>query len=425
MPKRKPIRVGPFKGMYTRRTGEGDISAPRVILNADVGQSGRLSKRRGYKLIVDLPGAHSLYSDGHRMYCADGTHIYQVDEGGARPLVAHNGPADEPVSWASAGNVLYFATPYTAGRIDSEGNVHDWTPGRPPAVAATVSSTGSLPAGAYHLAYTLSDDVPTMGAGDRDTATVPGPVRTITVPDGGALSLIDRPDGATLWMSDPDGPMLYRVGPVDAVDTVSPTVEPMPDISLRSRPAAIRCLAFAFGRMWAGSASGLLYYSEPFRPTWFRADAYFDLGDAINLIAAVNTGLFVGTVTHTVFLEGTVPSEMAEKPVGPASIRGTLQYVDGLMEMGDMLSPKEKIHQTVPVWLQSDGIVAGNDAGRVFGLTHKTVRMAPPPDRPGASLFRRAVEGLQYLTSFPTGETPDAVQIGDSYTAEIIRAGEV
>jgi hypothetical protein len=179
----------------------------------------------------------------------------------------------------------------------------------------------------------------------------------------------------------------------------------------------------AFGRMW-GSKGNILYYSEALHVDLYRlGQSRFKFATDITLIAKVKTGLFVGCKDRTKFYSGTKPDQMQELDVGAGAIPGTLVYCNNIIELGDTISPPEKKHNSVPVWVSEEGIVAGNPAGRLFSLSQQKVKFAPGVE--GASLYRKKDGRFQFLTSFKQGSEGSGLGFSDTVTAEVMRNGVV
>jgi hypothetical protein len=185
----------------------------------------------------------------------------------------------------------------------------------------------------------------------------------------------------------------------------------------------MKYITYAFGRVW-GSIDKILYYSEPFHPEWFRASLNkFEFDQGINMIAQVPTGLFIGCEDITYFLAGDEPQQMKQTLAGKGAVPGTLVYCDNVPELGDILSPAERIHVSVPIWLSQEGVVIGNASGRLFNLTQQKVKFAPGVK--GASVHRMKNGEFQYLTSFKQGSPGSGFGMADTATAEVIRNGKV
>ena len=120
---------------------------------------------------------------------------------------------------------------------------------------------------------------------------------------------------------------------------------------------------------------------------------------------------------------GTEPSQMQQLDVGSGAVPGTLAYCSNIIELGDTISPPEKKHVSVPVWVSQEGIVIGNAVGRIFSLTQGKVKFAPGNE--GASLYRQRNGEFQFLTSFFKGSSASSMGASDEATCEVIRNGKV
>jgi len=410
------INVSGFSGANNVKAEEGfyskrGIAEPRVILNADVDLSGRLNSRKGKTLHVSLSGAHSLWAGTSCMLCAAAGRLYRISQGGAVNVGAIAGPKSQ-LSYVEAEGKVYISNGYWQGAFDPTTNaVLSWGVAAPPG-PMLLSASGNLPAGTYHVCMT------NVSIGELSGN---GPISQITLSAEGGIQILNRPAGALVWVTDSDEYMFYLVGAVDTVVDV-PTVEPLPSF-LCSPPPYLENLCYAFGRIW-GSSGCDVYYSQPFRLGWFRlASNVFHFGSPVTLIAKVATGLFIGMEDRTRFLAGTEPDQMQEMDAGEGSIKGTLAYCNNLPDLGSVLGTPEKGFNDVPVWLTTEGIVAGNASGRLFNLTKNKIKMGVPES--GASLYRNFEGVFQFLTSFKRGTTGSGRGFSDADTTEAFEGGKI
>lgn len=413
----KPITISKFTGMNNILIKEGVFSdegvcTPRIALNADCTARGRMIKRSGSVKRIALDDAHSLWSCRLAMLCASDGKLYRVGQGAAAEICIINGPRSE-LSYAEIDNKIYVSNGYWSGIFDPwDNSVSDWGLDLPdqPVLAATA---GNLPAGTYQVCYTRFSGSELSGN---------GAIASIEIGASTGIDLLNRDPDYIVWVTDPNGAVFYNASQVDKITAVAQTSEPLPSF-LCAPPPFLDGITYAFGRTW-GFSEKTLYYSEPMHPEWFRPQFNtFEFDQIITLIAQVPTGIFVGCKDKTIFLKGTEPEKMSMDLAGSGAIEGTLVYCDNVPELGDVLSPAEKIHVSVPVWLSKDGIVIGNVSGRLFNLTQQKVKFAPGTR--GASLHRMKNGEFQFLTSFKQGSPGSGFGMADSATAEVIRNGRV
>jgi hypothetical protein len=385
---------------------------PRIILNADVTSQGRLIKRDGATKIIDLTNPHSLWSGNTAMMCIASGYLYRINQGIATQICAVSGP-DTYMSYVEIDNKIYMSNKYWSTIFDpSDNSTSDWglTLPEQPVVSSTV---GNLPIGTYQICFTKFSGKEISGN---------GAIALIELTSEGSISIANRTADSLAWMTDPNGSKFYFAGQLDTIVDTAPSSEPLPSF-LCSPPPYMEYLSYAFGRVW-GNVDNILHYSEPFHPGWFRAALNkFEFDQDITLIAQVPTGLFVGCEDATYFLEGTEPTQMKQAVVGKGAIPGTLKYCNNVPELGDILSPAERIHVSVPIWLSQEGIVIGNVSGRLFNLTQQKVKFRPGVR--GASVHRMKNGEFQYLTSFKQGSPGSGFGMADTATAEVIRNGKV
>lgn len=392
--------------------GKEGRTQPRVILNADVTSQGRLIKRDGSTKFITLTAPHSLWSCDTAMLCASEGKLYRISQGQAVEICPITGPTSY-LSYAEIGSKVYISNPYWNTIFDPSGNlVSDWgltLPNQP-----VVSSTaGNLPAGTYQICFTRFNNREISGN---------GAIASIEVTTDSGITISNRDADYLVWMTDPNGSKFYLAGQLDTIVSTASSSEPLPSF-LCSPPPFMENMTYAFGRVW-GNVDKVLYYSEPFHPEWFRSALNkFEFDQKITLLAQVPTGLFVGCENITYFLAGAEPHQMQQTTAGKGAVPGTLFYCNNVPELGDVLSPAERIHVNVPIWLSQEGIVIGNVSGRLFNLTQQKVKFKPGVR--GASVHRMKNGEFQYLTSFKQGSPGSGFGMEDSVTAEVIRNGKV
>jgi len=412
----KPITVGAFVGMNNLDSSDNQcikngVGYPRIILNSDVTSRGRLRKRDGYTKVVSLTAPHSMWAGDKCMLCVSGGMLYRI-EGATATAVGAVTDNDSPMYYAEVGSLVYYSNRFCNGVFDPDANsTSSWGIDLPNGPMLS-SANGNLDAGTYHVCLTTENDNEISGN---------GPIGQISLSSEGGISISNRGEDDIVWCTDPNGDIFFRVGKTDSIVNI-PSVEPLPSLFCYP-PPYVQHLTHAFGRMW-GSVGNRVYYSEPFKWSWWKkGTSYFEFATNVTMIAKTRTGLFIGCEDRTHCLLGTKPEEMQNLDVGAGAIPGTLAYCNNLIELGDTISPPEKKHESVPVWVSEEGIVAGNPVGRLFSLSQGKVKFSP--GKHGASLYRQKNGDFQYLTSFYKGPDEDSVGMNDEATVTVIRNGTV
>jgi hypothetical protein len=343
------------------------------------------------------------------MLCVSEGELYQIEGASA---ISRGTVTDDPMFYAEVGDQVYISNKAYNGLFDPDtGTISTWGIDLPNGPMCT-STNGNLDAGIYHVCLTAESGGEISGN---------GPITQITLSSEGGISISNRGADEIAWCTDPNGDIFFRIGKTDTIVNV-PSVEPLPSLFCYP-PPYLQHLTHAFGRMW-GSVGNKLYYSEPFKWAWWKkGSSFFEFATDITMNAKTKTGLFVGCEDRTHCLLGTKPEEMQNLDVGAGAIPGTLAYCNNIIELGDTISPPEKKHESVPVWVSEEGIVAGNPVGRLFSLSQGKVKFSP--GETGASLYRQKNGDFQYLTSFYKGPDEDSVGMSDEATVEVIRNGVV
>lgn len=416
MPELANIAINAFSGMNNVKSSENFFSAegvaePKVILNANVDITQRLVKRAGTQKIISLAEAHSLWAGLNCMLCVANDILYRIEQNTAIPVGTLNSRG-ESLSYVEVEDKVYFSNQYCKGVYNpSSQTLSDWGM-LPPSGPMLLTGAGSLIPGIYNVTMTQNNAGEISGT---------GPITSFELTSTGGIQVINRPTGATIWCTDANEYIFYRIGEISQITSI-PTIEPCPSLFC-APPPFISNLCYAFGRIW-GSSGKTLYYSEPFKLSWFRSTTNrFEFESDITLIAKVSTGLFIGMKNKTKFLEGTEPDKMQQIDAGAGSVQGTLAYCNNVPYLADILGTQEKGYVDVPMWVTAEGIVIGNANGRLFNVTKNKLKFGVPDK--GASLYRNQNGVFQFLSSFRKGATGSGAGFSDDATCEIFRNGKL
>lgn len=384
----KPVTAFGFNGMNNLSQAPAYLLddkrriTPRYILNADVMDGGVAQGRGGFVLQQSLAGAHSLAGEekGLSVFLVVVSGIlYRIDGDNLIPL-ASVGP-QVPMNYAEVNNRVFLSTSGWNGVYDLiTGEVRSWGLDPPGAPDITLVA-GDMAPGKYSLAYTR------VTADGRLSGN--GPVRQIAWDGiGRGIQLNNWEDGLIPWITQPDGGQLFLANP-DAYDRITvqvPQTNPLTTLNVIP-PPPFSHFVFVHGRIW-GVAGKNLYYPEPGEPEWFKRGNFLPFLEDLVLVAGVNEGIFVNSLTSTWFLSGTDPKKMAMSRIGEGALPGSLMFaqVPGSMTALDGLLRPKGPQMPLPIWLAPTGFVTGTHGGTVTHMTNSALSF--PLRQRGAGLFR-------------------------------------
>lgn len=403
----KNATIGPFKGMNNMQGKRGDPSRPETILNADNDSQGSLNARQGKQLVSELPGAHSLWSNADVAFVAAKGVLYRVTEEEVPEEICSLGQ-DGPVHYATVRTdneqSVYISAPDFKARYDiPNATLNSWGIPIPETPKGSIVE-GELQPGLYHICYTQII---------RNEMSGNGGILQVNIQEENKGIFLANAAGYQVWVTDPGGGELQRLGETNMITRQPAGGEPLPTFGAYPPNPGLKHLRWYAGRMWAFDGK-LLVYSEPFSPGLFNPENYFDFGLEGTMIAPVAGGLYASNKEETFFLSGTDPVAMRKIKVGSGAVPGSLAYIKTLREFGN----------NVPVWVANQGIMAGSHEGQVVCLTNRKVKLTPNEGE-AASIARQNNGEMQYLTSYRRNPGGSGMGMGDSATAEIVRNGKI
>jgi hypothetical protein len=368
---------------------------PKIALNVEVLDGGKLVRRQGYSLKIPLPGVHSLWADSVMLAVASGI-LYRIEGSTAIALGAIPGP-QATVCYVELDNLVYMATPSWEAVYELlGGQVRPWGLSLPPAPSFTLID-GDLPPGTYSFCYTRSEGTRLSGNGQITRVSWEGGTR--------GIRLNNLPTGGQCWVTHPNGTDLFLANVVGGVIT-APTVVPLPTFQV-APPSGMSHFAQAHGRLWACKGKKLIY-SDPFQYEWFRTQNFKPFLEDLIMVAPVNDGLYVNSKDSTWFLDGTDPAKMALKRVGGGAVPGTLAYayMPASLAGGAVTSAKfaDMAKMPSPVWVGQHGYIVGTQGGNLILLTDGHLRMSIRSQ--GGSLFR-VKKGVPQIITVLSGPLQD------------------
>lgn len=397
----KPVSIKGFRGINNLLSPESiqalptrDSSLVELVdaVNVDIDDAGGIQRRAGQHVLI--PGAaHSLYSNGNDcLFVQDGM-MYALNRE-LVPRAVAAGLGREPMAYVTVGERVYhtngrFSAVYENGYVRSWGIDLGLT-----SVSASVTS-GHLTAGTYLFAMTLLRE---DGQESGCAAT-----QRITVPDGGGIvfswAVPDEPGivRAALYLSQADGETLFLADTANAADgsytyTGGPRSLPLATQWL-DKPPAGTSLAMYRGRIYIASGAHL-FATTPLSYEHCDLRDYRSIdGSDIRLLAAVDSGLFIGTERAVYFLSGAsfADNALVRKFDGNV-VAGSLAAGDA----GEILGNPQMNGMAGVMFATSAGVVLGMPDGSLINLTSDRYQM--PAASTGAAVLHVAPNHQYLLT---------------------------
>lgn len=135
-----------------------------------------------------------------------------------------------------------------------------------------------------------------------------------------------------------------------------------------------------------------VYYSPVFGYYKLRLGKdYFRFPDTVTMLAKIEAGLFIGTLSETFYLDSREPKKASlHKVANVGVIEGTKTYVEGSI-VGDGEST-----ELLPIWATSAGFCVGLPNGQLSRVTQKSVSL--PEGSRGSAMFRHE-NGQNHIVS--------------------------
>lgn len=387
----KPVQLTGFRGIVNIEAAERLQALPTRddplvdlfdAVNVDIDDSGRLARRSGQTLLI--PGsAHSLYADGEAcLYVQDET-MYRLDRE-LVPTPVAMGLDDAPMAYVTVGNRVYHSNGLSSA-VYQDGYVRSWGIDLKLTDVAAGATTGVLPAGVYLFAMTLlREDGQESGCGQAqriDLANGSGIRFTWSVPRDPAIVR------AVLYLTQPDGETLFQAAEVNVEDAEFTYVGGPRSLPLATQwldaPPKGTSLALHRGRIYIAQGEHLFATSAlSYEHCDLRDYRAIDASEIL-LLAAVDSGLFVGTKKAVWFLSGASFADNAlVKKIDTVVLPGSLTSGDA----GEILGNPQLSGQHAVMFATGAGILLGLPDGNLINLTSDSYQL--PAASHGAALLR-------------------------------------
>lgn len=419
----KPIPLSFAGGVDNRahatRLADGFV---REANNVEIDAQGIGRTREGYALWLDLPGAHSLWTDDLLTFAlvADATTLYRVDDDATCTALV-TGLNGSRLSYAVIAGRVRWSNGVQTGQVALDGTAMPLGVETPlPSFGVTAAAAGGLFAGTYGVAMTFTNAAREEG-GAAETVYV-------DVPEGGGIQITDVPTDAAgvatearMYATSANGTDLLYAGsaaPGAASFLIGAAsrgrmlttqfCEPFP-------PAT--CLLARNGRLM-GALDRDLVWSLPLYYGLYRPSQHsLRLPDTILMLAAPDADgflLYIGTAKKTYVLRGDSLDNCTLKLANGAGV------VQGSMCMVPPTAlGMQGVDVPCPVWTGTDGVpYVGTSAGVVPLTNHFAY---PVYDHAAAVHVEQG--GLSRYIVAGRGGRNAGLAMGDFTSVEVIEAG--
>lgn len=419
----KPIPLSVAGGVDNRahptRLADGFV---RVADNVDIDASGVPSSREGYELWVELPGAHSAWTDDLLTFAlvADATTLYRLDDDGTLTTLV-TGLNGSPVSYAAIAQRVRWSNGVQTGQVALDGTTMPLGVSTPlPSYGVTAVANGGLFAGSYGVTMTFADAAGEEG-GAPETVYV-------DVAEGGGIQVSNVPTDpagtattARLYVTGANGTDLLYAGSalpgaasflIGAGDRgrmlITQFCEPFPPSD---------CLLAMNGRLLGALGRDLVWSLPLYYGLTRPSQCSLRLPDEIVMLAAPESDgflLYVGTRKKTYVLRGESIDSCTLKAANAAGVvPGAVAMVPAnVLALDGVLTP-------TPVWAGADGVPY---AGTVNGVVPLSEHFVYPIYDRAAAIHVDDGGRSRFIVAGRGGRT-SGLAMGDYASAEVIDAG--
>jgi len=312
------------EGMDNRLSNtEMPASRLRNIVNGVMTAQNRIRRRRGISQVIADANAHSVYSDGSRLFWATPTALKVATPPFFAPVtVLTNVRLVAPLSFVFVNGVVYFSNEQINGTIDVNGVYAPWGI-IPPSVAPACVSVDSYATKdkLFQVTCTFA-----LASGEESGAPLGVQVSCGDVPSIALTNIPQSSDsrvtGTRIYATDIDGDNFYFQAFVPAGVTSTTIQGPfsggdMLDTQFMQPPPPGQLLSFINGRIYIASGN-IVYMTQPMRYGICNLGAlgdkqhdFYMFPQRVTLLKAVDNGCFVSSdITYFMSDSGTPKAQL-------------------------------------------------------------------------------------------------------------------
>lgn len=394
------MRIDTFPGLNNKDDPyEVGLSGLVAADNVDISAKNKPSRRAGYEKVYSGQIEAAWGDHDTLLFIEDGTLKSLRSDNTAETVASLTANARHLHACRAYDNRLYWTTPTDAGVI-RDGQNRPFGVLKPTRVAA-VEGIGALPAAAYMVGLTYVNSFLTEGPLAYTSVKAFGSVE-VTIPHGVLELLAADIEHVRLYLSSPDGEVMYLANEIDVGDSNTISYDgdctdlgvPADAANLDNLPTGGFLAAYA-GRLWSGfgyDGQGFVAYTSPYAELTNALTDFFAFPEPVTGLGGLDAGrfpgLYVGTERAVYFLSGSDPGRMeSRKVMDHGVIRGTMKKVDGRV-VG------KGVDAEVLLWTSERGICVGAPEGEATILTKDRVESLT--GSAGTAILRRA-DGQNHL----------------------------
>lgn len=357
----------------------------RDALNIDVTETGRIKLRKGAQQVTDKVFRNIWQSPLHKdVFATLGNNLVKLNPiNWQHEVLATLTGDDEQLQFEVINNLVFIASDIGIWTFNGQ-SIQPLTIDTPAAPLITMlNSGGSLKGGSYSVAIAWLRGQQESGLSQISNDKIEVSSTANTFDESYASIHVNLPycldshvTGVRIYVTDRDGVELLRYADYP-INTTDITISNLDQLGMAARFSSLspmpsgRYLKYWQGRLLAADKN-ILRFSEPM--AYHLHDERFGfvmMPQKITFILPVDGGIWVGQVTHVVFLTGTNPSEMtfqqktAHAPIADTAIEVDTNDIGGDISQGG---------NSTALWLAENGYILGTSSGQIIELQAGVLR---------------------------------------------------
>ena len=384
------MKLGPFLGMNTRlephalkvTEGRSTVDYVQDALDVVFTNTGRIERAAGTTPIAALAGAHSLWSDGIRTLYVLASKLYKITNFAtfaSTELVTLT--SNDAMSYVGFNGEVYYSNGTDIGRLSSADAPEPMTLATPTTPTVT-TTTGSLPAGWYHVSISY-----TNASGEEGGAT-PVVATQLTSPGGLTITLPGASTGAThfrIYVGNANATVMTLHSSVTTATASVTITAPASTIgasptTLLLQPMPAGTLTLHNGRLLSTSGK-IITFSEPWNfGLYDPAKNFLAFAEDVSVVTPAQNGVYIAADITRWFAGADIAN--------PETVQDILPY--GAVPGTTFKHPD---NATVG-WLSHKGLVLADTAGQAKAIQDEKLELDYSTKTAGAVVLREKATSL-------------------------------